>query len=112
MEAVLSGTALIKAGMADVILAGGMEHMSGAPYSVPAARWGARLQDNVLVDNMIHALHAGSHIIPGLEKGPIKEGPIVEMFKGKPYIMGVTAELCAYKHKLTREEVDAVALRR
>ena len=39
MEAVLSGMAMIRGGMADIILAGGMEHMSGAPYSVPAARW-------------------------------------------------------------------------
>jgi acetyl-CoA C-acetyltransferase len=40
MEAVVSGMAMIQAEMADVILAGGVEHMSGAPYEVPAARWG------------------------------------------------------------------------
>src|SRR5210317_1560874 len=45
MEAVLSGMAMIQAGMADVILAGGVEHMSSAPYEVPAARWGCSLQD-------------------------------------------------------------------
>ena len=38
MEAVLSGAALIRGEMADIILAGGMEHMSGAVYSVPAVR--------------------------------------------------------------------------
>ncbi len=43
MEAVLSGMAMIQAGMADVILAGGVEHMSGVAYQVPAARWGCRL---------------------------------------------------------------------
>jgi acetyl-CoA C-acetyltransferase len=48
MEAVLSGMALIRGDMADIILAGGMEHMSGIAYSVPAARWGCRFQDQVL----------------------------------------------------------------
>ncbi|MCX7982498.1 MAG: acetyl-CoA C-acyltransferase [Syntrophales bacterium] len=111
MEAVVSGWAMIRAGLADCVLAGGMEHMSGISYSIPTARWGSRLQDQVLVDDLIHALHAGSHIIPGLEKGPVKEGPIVDMFRGKPYIMGVTAELVAYKYNLSREEIDEVALR-
>jgi acetyl-CoA C-acetyltransferase len=111
MEAVISGMAMIQAGMVDVVLAGGMEHMSGITYSVPAARWGCRFQDQVFVDDIVHALHAGSHILTGLENGPIKEGEIVERFRGKPYIMGVTAELIAYKHNLSREEIDAVALR-
>ena len=111
MEAVLSGMGLIRGEMADIILAGGMEHMSGAVYSVPAARWGCRFQDQVFVDNIVHGLHAGSHLLPGLELGPIKEGPIVDLFRGKPYIMGITAELIAYKHNFSREEIDAVALR-
>jgi len=111
MEAVVSGLAMIQAGIADCILAGGMEHMSGISYSIPTARWGCRLQDQVLVDDLIHALHAGSHILPGLEQGPIKDGPIVDLFRGKPYIMGVTAELVAYKYNLSREEIDEVALR-
>ncbi|PKN68857.1 MAG: acetyl-CoA C-acyltransferase [Deltaproteobacteria bacterium HGW-Deltaproteobacteria-12] len=111
MEAVLSGMALIRAEMADVILAGGMEHMSGAPYSIPGARWGYRLQDQVVVDNLIHGLHAGSHVLPGPEKGPVKDGPIIDMFKGKPYIMGITTELVAQMYDVTREEMDAVALR-
>ena len=111
MEAVVSGMAMIQAGMADIILAGGMEHMSGIAYSVPAARWGCRLQDQVFVDNIIHGLHAGSHLLPGLEKGPVKEGGIVELFRGKPYIMGITAELIAQMYDLSREEIDAVALR-
>jgi acetyl-CoA C-acetyltransferase len=111
MEAVVSGMAMIQAGMADIILAGGMEHMSGIAYSVPTARWGCRLQDQAFVDNIIHGLHAGSHLLPGLEKGPVKEGGIVELFRGKPYIMGITAELIAQMHALSREEIDAVALR-
>jgi len=97
--------------MADTILAGGMEHMSGVAYSVPAARWGCRFQDQVFVDDIVHGLHAGSHLLPGLEKGPVKEGGVVELFRGKPYIMGVTAELIAQMYDLSREEIDAVALR-
>jgi acetyl-CoA C-acetyltransferase len=111
MEAVVSGMAMIQAGMADVILTGGMEHMSGVAYSVPAARWGCRFQDQVFVDDIVHGLHAGSHLLPGLEKGPVKEGGVVELFRGKPYIMGVTAELIAQMYALSREEIDSVALR-
>ena len=111
MEAVVSGMAMIQAGMADTILAGGVEHMSGVPYSVPNARWGCRFQDQPFVDEIVHGLHAGSHLLPGLEKGPVKEGEVVERFRGKPYIMGVTAELIAQMYGLTRQEIDAVALR-
>jgi len=111
MEAVISGMAMIQAGMADIILAGGMEHMSGIAYSVPSARWGCRFQDQVFVDNIIHGLHSGSHLLPGLENGPVKEGGVVELFRGKPYIMGVTAELVAQMYSLSREEIDEIALR-
>jgi acetyl-CoA C-acetyltransferase len=111
MEAVISGMAMIRAGMADIILAGGTEHMSGIAYTVPSARWGCRLQDQVFVDTMIHALHCGSHLLPGPEKGPVKEGMPVELFKGKPYIMGHTAEFVAQMYNISREEMDEVALR-
>lgn len=111
MEAVVSGMAMIKAGLADVVLAGGVEHMSGVSYSIPGARWGCRLQDQVMVDDIIRGLHCGSHIMPGPEKGPLKEGMPLEMFKGKPYIMGHTAEFIAQMYNLTREELDEVALR-
>lgn len=111
MEAVISGMAMIQAGMADIILAGGTEHMSGAPYAAPGARWGCRLQDQAFVDVMIHALHCGSHLIPHPEEGPVKEGMPLELFKGKPYIMGHTAEFIAQHHNISREEMDEVALR-
>ncbi len=111
MEAIISGMAMIQVGMADIILAGGMEHMSGIPYVVPGARWGCRLQDHVFVDAMIHALHCGSHLIPHPEDGPVKEGMPLELFKGKPYIMGHTAEFVAQLHNISREEMDEVALR-
>ena len=106
MEAVISGMAMIKAGLVDVVLAGGVEHMSGVTYSVPGARWGCRLQDQVLVDDIIRGLHCGSHIMPGPEKGPVKEGMPLELFKGKPYIMGQTAEFVAQMYNITREEMD------
>jgi acetyl-CoA C-acetyltransferase len=112
MEAVISGMAMIQAGMADVILAGGVEHMSGVPYSVAAARWGCRLQDHEFVDNIIRGLHCGSHVIPHPEDGPVNaENPPLSYFKGKPYIMGHTAEFIAQHLDISREEMDAVALR-
>jgi acetyl-CoA C-acetyltransferase len=111
MEAVISGMAMIQSEMADIILAGGVEHMSGAAYSLPGARWGYRFQDQVLVDNIIHILHCGSYIMPGPEKGPLKDGALIDMYRGKPYIMGVTAEFIAELYKISREEMDEVALR-
>jgi acetyl-CoA C-acetyltransferase len=112
MEAVISGMAMIQAGMADIILAGGTEHMSSVPYSVPAARWGCRLQDQSFVDNLIHALHCGSRLIPHPEDGPVDASrPPLSMFVGKPYIMGHTAEFIAQHLSITREEMDEVALR-
>ena len=112
MEAVISGMAMIQAGMADVILAGGVEHMSGVPYSVAAARWGCRLQDHEFVDNIIRGLHCGSHVIPHPEDGPVDaEKPPLSYFKGKPYIMGHTAEFIAQHLGISREEMDQIALR-
>jgi acetyl-CoA C-acetyltransferase len=112
MEAVLSGMAMIQAGMAEVILAGGLEHMSGVPYTVPQARWGCRLQDQVFVDAMIHALHCGSHIMPLGPDAPLDfDRDPARRFLGHPYIMGHTAEFVAQKLGITREEMDEVALR-
>ncbi len=112
MEAVLSGMAMIQAGMADVILAGGAEHMSGVPYAVPNARWGCRLQDANFVDALIHALHCGSYILPFDETSPVDttQAPAA-YFLGKPYIMGHTAEFLAQLLDISREEMDEVALR-
>jgi acetyl-CoA C-acetyltransferase len=112
MEAVISGMAMIGYGMADIILAGGVEHMSGVPYAVPGARWGCRLQDHVFVDPLIHKLHAGSHFIPLGEDAPLDtQTPPASLNIGKPYIMGQTAEFVAQKLGITREEMDEVALR-
>ena len=112
MEATISGMAMIQAGMAEVVLAGGVEHMSGAAYSVPNARWGCRLQDQEFVDNVMRGLHCGSHLIPHPETGPVDASkPPLSLFKGKPYIMGATAEFVAQHLNISREEMDAVALR-
>lgn len=105
MEATLSGAAMIKAGAADVILAGGVEHMSGVPYTLEKARWGARMGHDSIVDAMTTGLHCGSHVLPYPDEGP------VEAFRGKPYIMGHTAEFVALKLGITRQEQDEVALR-
>jgi acetyl-CoA C-acetyltransferase len=112
MEATLSGMAMIQAGMVDVVLCGGVEHMSGVAYTVPAARWGCRLQDTEFVDTLIRALHCGSHVMPNPEDGPVDaEKPPLSFFKGKPYIMGHTAEFIAQHMGISREEMDEVALR-
>ena len=105
MEAVLSGAAMIKTGIADIILAGGVEHMSGVPFTLENARWGIRMGNDAFTDALTTGLHCGSHILPYPDDGP------VEFFRGKPYIMGHTAEFVAMKHGITREEQDEVALR-
>ncbi len=112
MEAVISGMAMIQAGMSDVVLAGGVEHMSGVPYIVEKARWGCRLQDQVFGDAMIQGLHCGSHIVPHPETGPVDstQAPL-SYFVGKPYIMGHTAEFVAQYKDISRAEMDEVALR-
>ncbi|MHA1746819.1 MAG: thiolase family protein [Promethearchaeota archaeon] len=105
MESVLSGVWQIQAGMTDVVLAGGVESMSNVPYVVEEARWGCRLQDKVFKDGLINGLYAGSHYVPYPKDGP------VEWARGKPYIMGLTAEFLAQKYNFTRLEQDEVALR-
>jgi len=105
MEATLSGAAMIKAGAADIILSGGVEHMSGVPYTIEKARWGARMGHDSITDALITGLHCGSHLLPYPDDGPIVE------FRGKPYIMGHTAEFVAHKLGITRKDQDEVALR-
>jgi acetyl-CoA C-acetyltransferase len=112
MEAIISGMAMIQAGMADVILAGGVEHMSGAPYTVPKARWGCRLQDQTLVDSIMCRLHSGSQLLPLDDSAPFDtRQPPVSLFLGKPYLMGHTAEFLAQHLQIDRAEMDEVALR-
>lgn len=105
MEATLSGAAMIKAGAADIVLTGGVEHMSGVAYTLERARWGVRMGNDTVVDALTTGLHCGSHLLPYPEDGP------VESFHGKPYIMGHTAEFVARRLGIPREEQDEVALR-
>ena len=53
MEAVISGMAFIQSGLAEIILAGGIEHMSGTPYAVCDARWGVKIQGTTFDDVMM-----------------------------------------------------------
>ena len=69
MKAIMLGAAEIRAGDADVVVAGGMESMNGAPYLLPQARFGYRLGDGALVDATVHdalrcaieECHVGTH---------------------------------------------------
>ena len=111
MEAVVSGMAMIKAGLADVIVAGGVEVMSGVPYAIPSARWGARLQNQTLDDQVIEGLYCGSRYHPCPSGEDAGGRPILARLQGQPYVMGHTAELVAEMYGLSREEMDEIALR-
>ena len=80
---------MIKAGDCDVVIAGGMENMSAAPYAMPGARWGQRMGDGKMVDTMI-------------------KDALWDAFND--YHMGVTAENIAKEWGLTREMQDEFAL--
>lgn len=85
MKAVALAAQAIRSGEAEVILAGGMENMSLIPFALPAARWGARMNNTELVDLML---------CDGL----------LEIFYG--YHMGMTAENIAEKYGISRHEQD------
>ena len=89
LRAVELAAQIIKAEDADIIVAGGAESMSMAPYAVPSARWGARMFDTKLVDIMVN------------------DG-LWDVFNN--YHMGVTAENIAEQWGLTREQLDEFAL--
>ena len=77
---------MIKAGDADIIVAGGMENMSAAPYALPTTRWGQRMNDGKIVDTMV-------------------KDALWDAFNN--YHMGVTAENIAKEWGITKEEQDA-----
>jgi len=89
MKSVVEGARSIAMGDAEIILAGGCENMSQAPYSVPTARSGARLFNTEMVDTLVH------------------DG-LTDAFNH--YHMGVTAENVCDAWNITREELDAFAL--
>ena len=90
LRAVSLAAQLIKAGDADIILAGGMENMSAAPYALEQARYGYRMGEGKLTDTMI------------------RDG-LWEAFNN--YHMGITAENLNDQYGITREQQDAFALR-
>jgi acetyl-CoA C-acetyltransferase len=90
LKAVMLGAASIRAGDANVIVAGGMENMNLGPYLLPGARTGYRLGNQTLVDSTVHdGLWCSSCNVH----------------------MGMHAERVAAKHDVTREAQDEFALR-
>ena len=85
LKTVIEGSRAIQAGDADLIMCGGTESMSGAPYAIPAARWGARMGDIKAVDTMI------------------KDG-LWDAYNNSP--MGTPAENICDIWGITREELD------
>jgi acetyl-CoA C-acetyltransferase len=88
LQAIIFGVKTVALGDAEIVVAGGMESMSNAPYLMPAARSGARMGNTTLIDSMIH---------DGL---------------WDPYgnvHMGNCGELCAREFKFSREAQDEYA---
>jgi acetyl-CoA C-acetyltransferase len=88
LQAILTAANAIRAGEAEVAVAGGVENMSRAPYQIPAARWGQKMGDTPALDTLNGALNDPFHRI----------------------LMGVTAENLAESHGISREQQDALAL--
>ena len=85
LRAVELAAQIIKAGDAEIVVAGGAENMSATAYAMPAARWGARMNNTQMVDMMVN------------------DG-LWDAFNG--YHMGITAENVAEQWGITREELD------
>lgn len=88
LEAIIQGYRTVALGDADIVVAGGMESMSNAPYLLPGARGGLRLGNKELLDHMVH---------DGLQ----------DAYDDRH--MGSCAELCAAKYSFSREAQDAFA---
>lgn len=89
LRAVMMAAHQIMLGEADVVMAGGTESMSNAPYLLPKARYGYRMGDGLLIDSMI------------------ADG-LTDAFNN--YHMGITAENIAERWNISRVEQDAFAL--
>lgn len=90
LRAVSMAAQFIESGQCDVILCGGTESMTNAPYLLPKNRWGQRMGDGKVVDYMVY------------------DG-LTDVFN--QYHMGITAENVAEQYGITREEQDELALR-
>jgi acetyl-CoA C-acetyltransferase len=89
LKAVMMAAQGIQLGDTDVVVAGGMESMSNAPYLIPKAREGYRMGNGVLLDAMVH------------------DG-LWDVYND--YHMGCTGEVVSEKYSVTREEQDEYAL--
>jgi len=92
LKAIALAAQAIMAGEAEIIVAGGMENMSNAPFAVPEARWGYRM-------SMPYSQITDLMVYDGL----------YEIFNG--YHMGMTAENIAALYKISRQEQDEFSLR-
>ncbi|MDD4088440.1 MAG: acetyl-CoA C-acetyltransferase [Tissierellia bacterium] len=88
LRAVSMAAQFVESGQCDIILCGGTESMSDAPYLLPKARWGHRMGDGKVIDYMVH------------------DG-LWDIFND--YHMGITAENVAEQYGITREEQDKFA---
>ncbi len=88
VQAIVSAAQMMQLGEASITVAGGAESMSNVPYHDHGTRWGVKMGNNVLADALTQGLQDASG----------------------GYHMGVTAENCAERHQVTREEQDALAL--
>jgi acetyl-CoA C-acetyltransferase len=88
MQAIICGMQAIRDGDVSVVIAGGVESMSNAPYILTTTRWGQRLQHGQLIDMLWRAM----------QEYPIGDG------------MGLTAENLAEKYGISREEQDRFSL--
>ena len=89
MKAIVNGAQSILLGDSDIVVAGGMENMSSAPFYAPAVRWGNKYGNSNLVDGMA------------------KDG-LTDVYKD--YAMGNAAELCARECNISREQQDEFAI--
>lgn len=90
MMTVMLASDIVRSGRAKLIVAGGMESMTNAPYLLERARFGYRLFDGVLVDSMV------------------RDG-LWDRFND--FHMGLTGEICAERHSVSREDADQFSLR-
>jgi acetyl-CoA C-acetyltransferase len=92
MQALNSGVQQIRCGDSEIVMVGGVESMSSAPYFLSNARWGMRLMNHEVTDSVWELLHSSSRLL------------------GEPMIMGMTAENLAEKYGISRQAQDQVAL--
>ena len=89
LKSVMLAADAIKAGEYNVLVAGGMESMSNAPYIVNGARWGFKMNDQTMVDAMVH------------------DG-LWDIFNNQH--MGFTGEIVAERFNVTREDADRLSV--